>query len=77
MTGFALVSQGVIFHSIGGQITQGVLSRVCFELVVVAFWKCGWKIGLLEIFLILVATNIGHSVFKSMNRSMNRRIEGP
>jgi hypothetical protein len=56
MTGFALVSQGVIFHSIGGQIPQGVLSLVCFALVVVAFWKFGWKMGLLEIFLILVAT---------------------
>jgi len=44
---------------------------------VVAFWKCGWKIGLLEIFLILVATNIGHSIFKPMNRSMNRLLEGP
>ena len=61
MTGFALVSQGVIFHSIGGQMTQGVLSLVCFALVVVAFWKFGWKIDLLEIFLILVATNSGRS----------------
>ena len=64
MTGFALVS-------------QGVLSLLCFALVVLAFWKVGWKIGLLEILLIFVATNIGHSVFKSMNGSMNRRIEGP
>jgi hypothetical protein len=77
MTGRALVSQGVISHSIGGQTPQGVLSLVCFALVVVAFWKCEWKFGLLEIFLILVATNIGRFVFKPMNRSMNRRIEGP
>ncbi len=72
VTGLALFSQGSFFHSIGGQVVQGILSLVCFALVVVAFWKLGWKIGLLEILLILVATNIGLSIFKSVNR----RIEG-
>jgi ABC-type bacteriocin/lantibiotic exporter with double-glycine peptidase domain len=62
----------MIWAFLTGSIVLGVLSLAFFVLVVVAFWKFGWKIGLIEIFLILVATNIGLSIF----RSVNRRIEG-
>ena len=72
ITGVALFSHGSFFHSMGGQIAQGILSLVCFALVVIAFWKCGWKIGLLEVFLILVASNIGLSIFKFVTKRIER-----
>ena len=72
ITGVALFSQGSFFQSMGGQIAQGILSLACFALVVIAFWKFGWKIGLLEVFLILVASNLGLSIFKFVNKRIER-----
>jgi hypothetical protein len=47
------------FCRLGGQIVQGVLSIACFVLVGVAFWRFGWKIGLLDLLLIIIASNVG------------------
>ena len=68
VTGFAIFSRGSLFHSMSGQIIQGVLSLACFALVGAAFWKFGWMIGVIEIFLILLANQIGWSIFKAGNR---------
>jgi hypothetical protein len=31
----------------------------CFTLVGVAFWRFGWKIGLLDFLLVFIASNVG------------------
>ena len=37
---------------------QGVLSIACFTLVGAAFWRFGWKIGLLDLFFAIIAANV-------------------
>ena len=59
ITGFASVSAGAFFRARGGQIVQGVLSIACFILVGIAFWRFGWKIGLLDLLLVIIASNVG------------------
>jgi hypothetical protein len=38
---------------------QGVLSIACFILVGVAFWRFDWKIGLLDLLLVIIGSNVG------------------
>ena len=59
ITGFASVSEGAFFRGLGGQIVQGVLSIACFILVGAAYWRFGWKIGLLDLLLAIIASNVG------------------
>ena len=59
ITGFVELSRGAFFRRLGGQIMQGVLSIACFGLVGVAFWRFGWKIGLLDLLLVVIASNVG------------------
>jgi hypothetical protein len=69
-TGFALFSQGAFFHSAAGQVIQGILSMICFGFIGWAFWQYGWKIGLLEVFVIFVGSNVGLSILMNMQRRM-------
>jgi hypothetical protein len=57
--GFADSSQGAFFRGLEGQIMHGVLSIVCFTLVGGAFWRFGWKIGLLDLLLVIIGSNVG------------------
>ena len=59
VTGFIEPSKGAFFKTLGGQIVQGMLSSVCLIFVGVAFWRFGWKIGLLDLLLVIVASNVG------------------
>ena len=59
ITGFADFSEGALFRGLGGQIVHGMLSIACFILVGVAFWRFGWKIGLLDLLLVIIASNVG------------------
>jgi len=59
ITGFASVSEGAFFRGLGGQIVQGLLSITCFILVGIAFWRFGWKIGLLVLLLVIISSNVG------------------
>jgi len=59
ITGFVEPSNGAFFRTLGGQIVQGVLSIACFILVGVAFWRFGWKIGLLDFLLVIIGSNVG------------------
>jgi hypothetical protein len=59
ITGWVELSEGAFFRSLAGQIVQGVLSIACFILVGVAFWHFGWKIGLLDLLLVIVSANVG------------------
>jgi len=57
ITGFADLSKLGFFRTLGGQIVHGALSTACLILVGVAFWRFGWKIGLLDFFLVIIAAN--------------------
>ena len=59
ITGFLEFSKAPLFKTLGGQIVHGMLSIACFVLVGVAFWRFGWKIGLLDFFLVIVGSNVG------------------
>ena len=59
ITGFVELSKGAFFRGLGGQIVQGVLSIACFILVGVAFWRFDWKIGLLDLLLVIIGSNVG------------------
>ena len=59
ITGFVELSKGAFFRRLGGQIVQGMLSIACFVLVGVAFWRFGWKIGLLDLLLVIIGSNVG------------------
>jgi len=58
ITGFVELSKGAFFRTLGGQIVHGVVSIACLVLVVIAFWCFGWKIGLLDFFLAIIAANV-------------------
>ena len=67
ITGFVDFSEGAFFRGLGGQIVQGMLSIACLILVGAAFWRFGWKIGLLDVLLVIVASNVGlmlHGYFR-------------
>jgi hypothetical protein len=57
--GFVDLSEGAFFRGLGVQIVQGTLSVACLLLVGAAFWRFGWKIGLLDLLLVIVASNVG------------------
>jgi hypothetical protein len=59
ITGFVDFSEGAFFRGLGGQILQGMLSVACLILVGVAFWRFGWKIGLLDLLLVIIGSNVG------------------
>jgi uncharacterized membrane protein SpoIIM required for sporulation len=59
ITGFVELSKGTFLKTLGGQIAQGVLSIACFILVGIAFWRFGWKIGFLDLLLVIIASNAG------------------
>ena len=59
ITGFVELSKAAFFRTLGGQIVQGLISIACFILVGVAFCRFGWKIGLLDLFLVIIAANAG------------------
>jgi len=59
ITGFVDFSEGAFFRGLGGQIVQGMLSIACLILVGAAFWRFGWKIGLLDLLLVVIGSNVG------------------
>ena len=59
ITGFVEPSKGAFLRTLGGQIVHGVLSIACFILVGIAFWRFGWKIGLLDLVLVIIGSTVG------------------
>jgi hypothetical protein len=68
ITGFAVFSQGAFFWGLAGQIVQGLLSIGCFTLVGVAFWRFGWKVGVLDLLLVFIASNVGLSFYRDLRK---------
>ena len=66
--GFTDFSEGAFFWGLGGEIVQGVLSIACFTLVGAALWRFGWKIGLLDLLLVFIASNVGLTVHRHFSK---------
>ena len=56
------------FWRLAGQIVHGALSIACFTLVGAAFWRFGWKIGLLDLLLVFIASNVGLRLHKYLRK---------
>src|SRR5215467_1571097 len=59
ITGFVSLSDGELFCGVAGQVAHSLLSTVCFALVGVTFWRFGWILGLINLVLVVVASNVG------------------
>ena len=57
--GFVFFNEDQFFRGVAGQVVHGLLSTVCFALVGVAFWRFGWKVGVIDVALLFMASNIG------------------
>jgi hypothetical protein len=71
ITGFKAFSADFSWGLVG-QIIQGLLSIGCFALVGAAFWRFGWKIGMLDLLLVFVAGNVGLSIYTYFRRRSDR-----
>jgi hypothetical protein len=68
ITGVMVSNEGGFFWGLAGQILHGSLSIVCFGLVGVAFWRFGWKIGMIDLVLIFIAGNVGLSFCEHLRK---------
>jgi hypothetical protein len=57
ITGFLFFSEAEFLCGVAGQVVHGLLSLVCFALVGVAFWCFGWKVGVIDLGLLLIVSN--------------------
>ena len=58
VTGFVCFSEGSeLFCGVHGQVAHGLLSIACFTLAGVAFWRFGWKLGVINLALVFIASN--------------------
>lgn len=61
IAGVIVSNEGDFFWGLASQILHGSLSIVCFGLVGIAFWRFGWKIGMIDLVLIFIAGNLALS----------------
>jgi hypothetical protein len=59
IAGFVAQSDGELSCGVAGQIVHGLLSIVCFALVGVGFWRFGWILGVIDLGLVVIASNAG------------------
>jgi hypothetical protein len=57
ITGFVFFTEGEFIWGVAGQVAHGLLSIVCFALVGIAFLRFGWKVGVVDLGLLLIASN--------------------
>jgi uncharacterized membrane protein len=58
ITGFVSFSEVEFLRRVAGQVIHGLLSFACFALVGVTFWRLGWKVGVTDLGLLLIVSNI-------------------
>ena len=69
VTGFVFFSDGSeLFCGVPGQVVYGLLSIACFALVGVAFWRFGWKLGVIDLTLVLIVSNAALSFCRYFRR---------
>jgi len=64
ITGFVFFSEGEFFRGVAGQVVHGLLSIGCFALVGVAFWRFGWKVGVIDLALLFITLNSGLAFYR-------------
>jgi hypothetical protein len=68
ITGFVFFNEGGLFHGVAGQVLHGLLSIVCFALVAVAFWRFGWKVGVIDLALLFITSNAGLTFYRYVTK---------
>lgn len=69
VTGFVFFSDGSeLFCKVPGQVAHGLLSIACFALVGVTFWRFGWKLGVVDLVLVFIASNAALSFCRYFRR---------
>ena len=68
ITGFVFFNESDLFHGVAGQVLHGLLSIVCFALVGVAFWRFGWKVGVIDLALLFIASNVGLTFYRYVRK---------
>jgi hypothetical protein len=53
---------------VAGQVLHGLMSIVCFALVGVAFWRFGWKVGVLDLALLFLTLNAGLMFYRYVRK---------
>jgi hypothetical protein len=64
VAGFAAFSHGSFYRRLSGQVVRGLLSIAYFALIICAFWRYGWKVGVGETLVVFGAANVGLSLFR-------------
>jgi hypothetical protein len=59
ITVFVFCNEGGLFKGVAGQILHGLLSIICFALVGLAFSCFGWKVGVIDLALLFITSNVG------------------
>jgi len=73
ITGFVSFSEGQFLRGVAGQVVHGLLSFACFALVGVTFWRFGWKVGVIDLGLLLIVSNIACSLSRYPQKSSGLR----
>ncbi len=68
ITGAVVSSGGGFLSGLTGQVLHGLLSIVCFILVGVAFWRFGWKVGVIDLVLLFIAANLAFSFLGGLTK---------
>jgi len=58
ITGVISLGEDELFCGVAGQVGHTLLSTACFALVGVAFWRFGWQVGVIDLALVFVASNV-------------------
>ena len=68
ITGFVFFNEGDLLHGVPGQVLHGLLSIICFALVGVAFWRFGWKLGVIDLALLFIASKVGLTFYRYVRK---------
>ena len=68
ITGFVFFNEGELFRGVAGQVLHGFLSIICFALVGVAFWRFGWKVGVIDLVLLFITLNAGLMFYRYVRK---------
>src|SRR5215471_8610794 len=69
IAGFVSLGDGEWFCGVAGQVAHGLLSMLCFALVGGAFWRFGWKVGVIDLALVLIASNTTLTLCRRLRRA--------
>ena len=68
ITGFVFFNEGDLFNGVAGQVLHGLMSIACFTLVGVAFWRFGWKVGVIDLTLLFITLNAGLMFYRYVRK---------